>query len=70
MAVSLERNELTGQGVIREGANSIRYGMVGNPGFAEAAMIAAILEIVGQIPTPVHIMRVSTKRGVELIGRC
>ena len=31
-------------------------------------MIAAVLEIVSEIPTHVHIARVSTKRGVELIA--
>ena len=68
LILSLDRNELSGSGVVREGENSIRYGMLGNPGFSEAAMIAAVLEIVAQIPTEVHIMRVSTKRGVELIA--
>lgn len=68
LILSLDRNELSGSGVVREGENSIRYGMLGNPGFSEAAMIAAVLEIVAQIPSSVHIMRVSTKRGVELIA--
>ena len=68
IAIALDRNELAGDGVVREGAASIRYGMSGNPGFSEAAIIAAVLEIVAEITTPVHIMRVSTKRGVELIA--
>ncbi|MGF1589091.1 MAG: dihydroorotase [Pleurocapsa sp.] len=68
IAIALHQNELAGEGVVREGDASIRYGMSGNPGFSEAAMIAAVLEIVAKIPTPVHIMRVSTKRGVELIA--
>lgn len=68
IAVSLNHNELTGQGVVRAGAASIRYGMPGNPGFSEAAIIAAVLEIVAEIPTNIHIMRVSTQRGVELIA--
>ena len=68
IAIALEQNELTGNGVIREGEASIRYGMSGNPRFAESAIIAAVLEIVAAIPTPVHIMRVSTQRGVELIA--
>lgn len=68
IAVALDRNELTGNGVVREGAASIRYGMSGNPDFSESAAIAAVLEIVAQIPTPIHIMRVSTARGVELIA--
>ena len=64
LAIALEPD----QGVVREGDVSIRYGMTGNPGFSEAAAIAAILEIVREIPHPVHLMRVSTKRGVELIA--
>lgn len=68
LAIAIDRNQLAGNGVVREGVASIRYGMSGNPSFSEAAMIAAVLEIVAQIPTPVHIMRVSTKRGVELIA--
>jgi dihydroorotase len=68
LAIALNQNELAGEGVIREGFDSIRYGMPGVPGFSEAAIIAAVIEIVAEIPTPVHIMRVSTKRGVELIA--
>ncbi|MEM8828872.1 MAG: dihydroorotase [Cyanobacteria bacterium P01_G01_bin.19] len=68
VAIALEQNELTGNGVIREGEASIRYGMSGNPRFSESAIIAAVLEIIAEIPTPVHIMRVSTQRGVELIA--
>ena len=68
LAVALTDNELTGGGVIREGAASIRYGVPGNPSFSEAAIIAAVLEMVAVIGTPVHIMRVSTQRGVELIA--
>ncbi|MCC0175795.1 dihydroorotase [Waterburya agarophytonicola K14] len=68
IAIALDRNELAGNGVVREGDASIRYGMSGNPGFSEAAIIAAVLEIVADIPTPVHLMRVSTQRSVELIA--
>lgn len=68
IAIALSHNELTGNGVIREGTDSIRYGLPGDPVFSEAAIIAAILEIVAAIRTPVHIMRVSTERGVELIA--
>ena len=67
VAIALNRNELA-KGVVREGEVSIRYGMLGNPGFSEAAIIAAVLEIVAEIAVPVHIMRVSTARGVELIA--
>jgi len=68
VAIDVSANELTNQGVIREGANSVRYGLVGNPGFSEASAIAAILELVAAINIPVHLMKVSTARGVELIA--
>ena len=68
IAIALEQNELVGDGVVRDGEVAIRYGMSGNPAFSEAAILAAVLEIVAEIPTPVHIMRVSTRRGVELIA--
>ena len=68
IAINVSSNELTGQGVIREGVNSVRYGLVGNPDYSESSAIAAILEIVASIQTPVHLMRVSTARGVELIA--
>ena len=68
VAIALARNELTNNGAIREGTMSIRSGLLGNPAFSEAAIIAAVLEIVAAIGTPVHIMRVSTQRGVELIA--
>ncbi|MGL5834885.1 MAG: dihydroorotase, partial [Waterburya sp.] len=68
IAIALQQNELAGNGVVREGQVAIRYGLPSNPGFSEAAMIAAVLEIVTEIPTPIHIMRVSTQRGVKLIA--
>lgn len=68
IAISVSSNELTNQGVIREGTNSIRYGLSGNPGYSEASAIAAVLEIIDSIKTPVHLMSVSTARGVELIA--
>jgi dihydroorotase len=68
IAIGLSQNELSNQGVIREGVNSIRYGLPGDPNYAEASAIAAVLEMIDGIKTPVHIMRVSTARSVELIA--
>ncbi len=68
IAIALNQNELAGDGVVREGEASIRYGMPGNPHCSESAILAAVIEIVAEISTPVHIMRVCTKRGVELIA--
>ncbi|PSF32473.1 dihydroorotase [Aphanothece hegewaldii CCALA 016] len=58
---------LKGNGVIREGTESILYGLPGNPTISETTAIAAILEMIDSIRTPVHLMGVSTRRGVELI---
>jgi len=59
--------QLVGNGVMREGAQSLRFGLSGNPAIAETTALAAILELVAATGTPVHIMRVSTARSVELI---
>jgi dihydroorotase len=56
-----------GNGVMREGVNSIRFGLPGNPAIAESAALAALLEIIAAVGTPVHLMRISTRRSVELI---
>lgn len=58
---------LAGNGVMREGYDSIRLGLPGVPTMAETSALAAVLELVDAIGTPVHIMRVSTARSVELI---
>jgi dihydroorotase len=59
--------DLTGNGVVREGVESVRLGLPGSPAFSETAPLAALLECVAEIGTPVHLMRVSTARSVELI---
>ncbi|AFZ13067.1 dihydroorotase, multifunctional complex type [Crinalium epipsammum PCC 9333] len=59
--------QLAGNGVMREGFQSVCFGLPGNPAISESSALAAILEIVEATGTPVHIMRVSTSRGVELI---
>lgn len=59
--------KLAGNGVMREGVQSIRFGLPGSPAIAESSALAAILEVVAAIATPVHLMRISTRRSVELI---
>lgn len=59
--------QLVGNGVMREGPYSVRFGLPGNPAVAETTALAAILELVAATGTPVHIMRVSTLRSVQLI---
>jgi len=58
---------LSGNGVVREGQESLRLGLPGSPDYAETAPLAALLECVAAIGTPVHLMRISTARSVELI---
>lgn len=58
---------LAGNGVVREGSESLRLGLPGIPAIAETVPLAALLEAVAAIGTPVHVMRVSTARAVELI---
>ena len=58
---------LAGKGVMREGQESIQFGLPGIPAIAETAALAALLECVAAIGTPVHLMRISTARSVELI---
>ncbi|NJL80389.1 MAG: dihydroorotase [Richelia sp. RM2_1_2] len=59
---------ISADGVMREGANSIQWGLPGIPVAAETSAIAALLEIVTATFTPIHIMRVSTARSVQLIA--
>jgi dihydroorotase len=59
---------LRGNGVMREGAASIRFGLPGDPVMSESSAIASILEMVSATQTSVHLMRISTARGVELIA--
>ncbi|HAO13210.1 MAG TPA: dihydroorotase [Planktothrix sp. UBA8407] len=61
--------QLAVNGVMREGHDSILCGLPGIPQFAETAALAALLELVEVTRTPVHIMRVSTARSVELIAQ-
>jgi dihydroorotase len=68
VALAVSNKDLKGGGVMREGIASIKYGLSGNPAISEAVAIASILELVAASDTPVHLMRVSTRRGVELIA--
>jgi dihydroorotase len=52
---------------MREGEPSIRFGLPGIPAIAETAALAMLLECIEAIGTPVHLMRISTARSIELI---
>lgn len=58
---------VAGGGVIREGVQALQTGLPEQSTLAETTALAALLELVHQIQTPVHIMRVSTTRSVELL---
>lgn len=68
IALALGDRSLESGGVAREGLNSLTFGLAGNPHLSETTYLAALLEIIATIPTPVHIMGISTRRGVELIA--
>lgn len=59
--------DLSSNGVVREGSESIRLGLPGSPAIAETIPLSALLECVRTLGTPVHLMRISTARSVALI---
>jgi dihydroorotase len=64
---ALDRS-LRGNGLARAGVAALKYGLPVDPVSSEAAALAALIEIVADIGTPVHLMRISTRRGVEIIA--
>ncbi|WP_072619477.1 dihydroorotase [Spirulina major] len=60
--------QLRGNGVMREGDWSIQLGLPGDPSYSETAALAALLELVAAVPTPIHLMRISTAKSVDLIA--
>lgn len=58
---------LANNGVIRAGAEALSLGLTESPMMAETSALAALLEVVAEVNTPVHVMRVSTARSVALI---
>ncbi len=61
--------QLRANGIVREGVDAVRFGLPSTPIAAESSAIASLLELVAATGTAVHIMRVSTARGVELIEK-
>lgn len=60
---------LCANGAMREGVDAFRFGLSPIPASAETSALAALLELVADIGTSVHIMRVSTARSIELIAK-
>jgi dihydroorotase len=54
-------------GVARDGPYSLVYGLMGDPATSETSALAALLEAVAITGIPVHLMRLSTARGVALV---
>ncbi|MGY6529365.1 MAG: dihydroorotase [Cyanobacterium sp.] len=69
VALFPNHTQLRGAGVIRENSTSVRLGLIGCPTVSETVAIASIIELVALTKTKVHLMRVSTERGVKLIQR-
>jgi dihydroorotase len=67
IALRTQDRALRGQGVVREGTMALRLGLPGDPSFSETAPLAALLELVAEIGTPVHCMQISTAQSVALI---
>ncbi len=59
---------LRGDGIARSGIAALKYGLPVDPVSSETAALAATIEIIADIGTPVHLMRISTRRGVELVA--
>jgi dihydroorotase len=58
---------LRNDGIAREGPFALVYGLMGDPATSETAALAGLLECVALTGTPVHLMRLSTARGVTLV---
>ncbi len=60
---------LSNKGVMREGIQSIRLGLQGIPCYAETAALSSILQMVEEIGSSVHFMRISTAKSVDIIAQ-
>ena len=69
IALFPQNQALTDGGVAREGLVATQLGLPPQRAIAETTALAAIIECVESTGTPVHIMRVSTARSVELIHK-
>ena len=60
---------LAGNGMAREGPLALMGGLPGVLVAAETAALASLLELVRELETPVHLMRISTARSIDLIDQ-
>ncbi|MEL6159628.1 MAG: dihydroorotase [Cyanobacteria bacterium J06623_5] len=59
--------QIAGTGVAREGADALRLGLIGVCDIAETTALTTLIEFARDLSTPIHVMRVSTARSVDLI---
>jgi dihydroorotase len=69
VSLSAQDAALAGSGCVHEGAVSTRLGLPGIPEAAETAALGSILALVEQIGARVHVNRLSTRRGAEMIAK-
>ncbi|MEM1311747.1 MAG: dihydroorotase, partial [Cyanobacteria bacterium P01_H01_bin.153] len=60
---------LAGSGIARDGSLALMGGLSGVLVAAETVALTTILELVHELDAPVHLMRISTARSVELIDQ-
>ncbi|MDO6462245.1 dihydroorotase [Granulosicoccaceae sp. 1_MG-2023] len=58
---------LSNNGVMHEGFNSTRMGLIGIPVAAESVALGMIMELAGQTGASVHFSRITSARGIDLI---
>jgi len=69
VSLSAQDASLAGSGCVHEGAVSTRLGLPGIPEAAETAALGSILALVEQTGARVHVNRLSTRRGAEMIAK-
>jgi len=69
VALSAQDAALAGSGCVHEGAVSTRLGLPGIPEAAETAALGMILALVEQTGARVHVNRLSTRRGAEMVAK-
>lgn len=67
VALMAQDAQLKGKATAWDGPEALRFGLPGMSVATESAALAALLELIADRPFPVHIMRLSTARGVALI---
>ena len=65
---------LAGKGTVRDGVEALTFGLLGVSAMAETVPLAALLELLrdSSVPmprVPIHVMRISTARSVDLINQ-